>query len=243
MFLSLVTSSLILTSPTTPQQLKTEVQVNICDSTNHISAQLNLDLKKPKIDESSYFIENKNLDLFHQNWVFKIVKNSSKQTATITLKNNDAKQMFAKINTSAKNKKCEYDLHGTFEKLACKMSSEIDLKTLEKNIHDQNYFALLSNEQKQWLSDSNVALPNDVRISSVFSDRDYTIQNELGSVTFGLSTNFKGQEFLEISIRSGETEDKYNIQSKLIGFINSKNIRLCTDQGPISTKDKLESVY
>lgn len=242
MFSYLISSALLI-SPLTAPPLKTEVQVNICDTVNHISTQLNLDLKNPQTDETSYFIENNNLDLYHQNWVFKIVKSSAKQTATISLKNNDSEQMNATVNTSAKNKKCEYDLHGTFEKLACKMNSEIDLKTLEKNLRDQNYFALLSKEQKQWLSDSNFILPTDVAISLAFSDRDYSIQNEFGTATFGLSTNFKGQEFLEISIRSSEKEDKYKVQSKLIDFINSKNIQLCTDQGPINTRDKLESVY
>lgn len=242
MFSYLISSALLI-SPLIAPPLKTEIQVNICDSVAYISTQLNLDLKKPKSDETSYFIENKNLDLFHQSWVFKIVKNSTKQTATISLKNNDSEQMNATINTSAKNKKCEYDLHGTFEKLACKMSSEIELKTLEKNLLDQNFLALLSKEQKQWLSDSKITLPTDVSVSPAFSDRDYSIQNEFGTATFGLSTNYKGQEFLEISIRSGETEDKFKVQNRLIDFINSKNIQLCNDQGPINTRDKLESVY
>ncbi len=243
MFSYLVSSALLLPPPTAVSPFKTEVQVNICDSVAGISTQLNLDLKKPKSDEISYYIENKNLDLFHQNWVFKIVKSSSKQTATISLKNNDSEKTNSVINTTAKNKKCEYDLHGTFEKLACKMSSEIDLKTLEKNLHDQNYSELLSKEQKQWLSDSKITLPTDVTVSPAFSDRDYSIHNQIGTITFGVSTNFKGQEFLEISIRSDETEDKYKVQNTLIDFINSKKIQLCNDQGPINTRDKLESVY
>lgn len=243
MFSYLISSALLMTSPTVVSPLKTEVQVNICDTVNHISTQLNLDLKNPQSDETSYFIENKNLDLYHQNWVFKIVKSPSKQTVTISLKNNDSEPMNATVNTTSKNKKCEYDLHGTFEKLACKMSSEIDLKTLDKNLRDQNYYALLSNEQKKWLSDSKMTLPNDVTASPAFSDRDYSIQNMQGTLTFGLSTNFKGQTFLEISIRSGETDNKYKVQSTLIDFINSKNIQLCDDQGPMNTREKLESVY
>jgi hypothetical protein len=243
MFPFFISSAFIFNPTTSSSHLKTEIQVNICDSTQNISTELKLDLKKPLTDETSYFVENKKLDLYHRNWVFKIVKNSSKQTATISLKNNDSEQMNATVNTSAKNIKCEYDLHGTFEKLACKMNSEIDLKTLEKNLREQNYLALLSKEQKQWLNDSKINLPTDINVSPAFSDRDYSIQNELGTATFGLSTNFKGQTFLEISIRASETEDKYKVQNTLIDFINSKNIQLCSDQGPINTRDKLESVY
>ncbi len=243
MFSCLISSALLLTPPKTVSSLKTEVQVNICDSVAVISTQLNLDLKNPKSDEISYFIENKNLDLFHQNWVFKIVTSSSKPTATISLKNNDSEKTNSVINTTTKNKKCEYDLHGTLEKLACKMSSEIDLKTLEKNLHDRNYLALLSKEQTQWLTDSKMTLPADVTVSPAFSDREFLIQSMLGTATFGLSTNFKGQEFLEISIRTSDTEDKYKVQTTLIDFINSKNIQLCHDQGPVNTRDKLASVY
>lgn len=243
MFLNLITSALLINPSLIQSTLKTEVQVNVCDSVSDVSTVFGLDLNKPQSDQTSFFIENKNLDLYHQDWVFKIIKTPGSQTATISLKNNDSEKAASDANTSAKNKKCEYDLHGTFEKLACKMSSEIDLKTLDKNLRDQNYFALLSKEQKQWLSDSGIILPNDLQVSPAFSDRDYQIQSQTFQPVFGISTNFKGQYFLEISLRAEATEDKYVVQKKLIDFLNTNNIQLCSDQSPINTRDKLKSVY
>lgn len=241
MNLGLLLSIFIFSSPAISAGLKTEIQVNLCDHISALSTQLEFNPAQPKKIETTYYIENKNLDLYRQGWVFKIVKDDSKKIATITLKNNSMPSTDQNLN--AKAKKCEFDLHGTFEKLACKVSSEIDLQDLEKILRKQKYSDLLSKEQAKWLKDENIVLPSDLIQSPAFIDRDYLIQADQLKTTLSFSTNFKNEDFLEISTRSDQHEDQFNKQKNLTDYLIKKNIHLCSDQGAVNTKNKLESVY
>lgn len=217
---------------------RTEVQVNICESSQELSRKLELQTWTQEETEESYLIENKNLELYNNSWVFKAKINTSEDTVDIILKHNQADPTA----TMADSRKCEYDLHGTHKKYACKIENKISLAEFNTLQNTKSFPAMLSNEQLEWLNAENQPLPSDLEITTAFQDQGYTQKTKELKIQLGISTNTKRTEFTEISTRSKSTEDQAT-QQKLVAYLKTKNITLCADQGPLLTKLKLQSHF
>lgn len=217
---------------------RTEVQVNICDPSHDLARKLELQHWTQEETEETYFIENKNLELYKNSWTLKARINNTDETVDIILKHNQADTTA----TITDSRKCEYDLHGTQKKYACKIESQLTQADFNNLKNTNDFAAMLSNEQKSWLQAESQILPADLEITTAFEDQGYTLKTKDLKIQLGISTNKENTEFTEISTRSKSNEDQQT-QQKLLAYLKQKNILLCTDQGPLLTKLKLESYF
>lgn len=218
---------------------KTEVQVNLCESKQSLSAKLSLSVWKQKDSEVSYLLDNSKLELYQAGMVFKIKINTDTQLSEVILKHNQILNDHAVVNTSAD---CEYDLHGEQKKLACKLVNPIPVDDFNRIVESQNYKALLSAEQLTWLNELQIQIPENLQMTSAFSDQDFSTKFKNLKFTLGVSVSAKNQEFIEISTRSPSADEKQT-QKELLEYLKTKNANLCDDQNSIITRLKLESFF
>lgn len=216
---------------------RTEIQVNICEPSHDLAKKLELQNWTQEETEESYLIENRNLDLYKNSWTLKAKINSTDETVDIILKHNQAD-----TSAATDSRKCEYDLHGTQKKHACKIVNNITQQEFNNLQNTKDFKAMLSQEQQTWLKTENQSLPNDLEITTAFEDKGYTLKTKDQKIELGISTNKEKTEFTEISTRSKSIEDQ-QAQTKLLAYLKSKSIILCPDQGPLLTKLKLESYF
>lgn len=222
--------------------LKTEIQVNLCGHFSTIESQLDLHKWNKKKSVETFFIDNKQLKLFNQGWVFKVRIDTDKSSAIVTLKKNEFQNSSEISPVDIQDKNCEYDLHGNLKKLACKLSHEISLAQLRQHQQNEDYAGLLSPAQLAWLNNEKAELPVDLKMTSPFIDRDYVFNFEGLKIALGLTVNNKQQEFIEISTRSG-SENELAEQKRLLDYLKSHDIHVCENQSSIMTKLKLESFF
>lgn len=230
---TLICSYALLSSYALAGNLKTEVQVNICEHADVIQTKLGLENWKSKPTQETYYIENKDLSLFKKNWVFKASINSAKNDVDIILKKNSPTAFSKAL------KKCEYDLHGDSKKLACKMINTISLNEFKHKIHKADYIGLLNDEQKDWLQKENLSIPNDVVLTTAFEDYAFVNNNEL---EISITKNEQGTSFIEASSRSSEKKE-LALQKKILEFLKKHQVALCVDQRAQLTREKLESYF
>lgn len=236
----------------------TEVQINICENFSVVTKKLDLQKWTHQDNQFTQFIENKNLDFYKQGWVLKIEKKENSDTAAVVLKKNYS-FMSAALRISAatsqsplKSAKCEYDLHGTEKKLACKIKNKISLRDFDKAIRSHSFNDLLNDDQKKWFKHEAGVWPHQLEVSSDFIDQDYTKPLALDltqspatvpiEVFLGFSRAQAGQEYIELSARPESLAEKIT-QTKLIELLQSHDVQLCADQGSIHTLDKLKSFW
>lgn len=219
----------------------TEVQVNLCESLSSIESKLSLSKWSKKSSEETYFIESSELALYKQSWVFKAKVDKKNKTAEITLKNNVPLSR-SLTDEYFQIKNCEYDLHGTAKKIACKLSHKIDLDQFNAYHQSQDYIRLLSREQLAWLNDEKVEIPNNLTMTTQFIDQDYSTTESSLKITLGVTKNTKKQEFIEISTRAN-SENEIVAQQNLLRYLKNKKVMLCDNQGAIMTELKLKSFF
>lgn len=231
---------LLLTQFTFAQtSTRTEVQVNICESMATLTEKLQLSAWKAKASQKSYLIDTKSLQLYASDLVFKVKLNPSTEEAEITLKHN---QILNGQKTQATSADCEYDLHGTQKKLACKLSNVLTMNEFLRFVDNQDYLALLNSEQLAWLNELQIQIPPDLQMTFAFHDQDYTSKLQNYKITLGVTKNQRQNEFTEISIRTAEN-DEIQAQRELLTYLKSKNVHICADQNSIFTRLKLESFF
>jgi uncharacterized cupredoxin-like copper-binding protein len=238
MMMNLIAMFLLATTSAAAASTKTEVQVNICESFATLEQKLHLASWQQDAPETSYMIENPHLDLYKSAWVFKVRTNEQDQTAEVILKHNQADP---NKNTND-TRKCEYDLHGAQKKWACKQSNIIALDDFKAQQNKKDFQALLSEDQKNWLTQENQSLPPNLEITTTFTDQGYETNTKDLKIELGLTKNIQNQEFIEISTRAKSAEAPKN-QASLLNYLKSKSITLCKDQGPLMTRLKLESHF
>lgn len=225
----------------------TEVQINICDNFAVVASKLDLPKWHNDAAQSTQFIENTNLDFYQQGWVLKIEKQMAANEISVILKKNFP-ALTSEITTNKlsalKTAKCEYDLHGTDKKLACKMKNKISLRELNSILQTKSFKDLLSDDQKKWFKQENGIWPPDLQITADFTDQDYTQSLPLSTeeIVLGITCTQTGQEFIELSSRTLTTQAQ-SAQITLIQFLQSKNVRVCADQSSVHTLDKLKSFF
>lgn len=233
---------------------KTEVQVNICESFEQTQEKLNLTSWLIEPEKETYFFETKNLKFYRQGWVFKASMTPQKSTVKITLKNNSPLSESISNSKSISNitsyqianeqldVKCEYDLHGNDKKLACKLDSQISIDQFNELIEQKKYSDLLSADQRNWLKSKSVSIPKDLEMTDVIRDQNYENTLQGKKIVMGSSFDSRHNEYLEISVRTNKEYEK-EVQSQLTHYLISNNVELCQDQGPVHTKNKLESYF
>jgi hypothetical protein len=227
MFLLLLFNSMVAhASPVT------EVQVNICDSQTEVQQKLGLTAWQKQQAERVYYIDNRELAFFNSGWVLK-VSFTDKSKAKIILKNNDA--------DAAENKDCEYDLHGEEKKWACKLAEKKDAGKIQRMVDEKEINALLTDEQRQWLFTYNKNIPASAEITTSFTEQSYTLTVGEQVLNLNFGKNSKGREFNEVSSRT--QDDEKTVQSELVAYLKEHNINLCTYQGPVLTRLKLQSYF
>ncbi len=237
MFLLLFLNVVAFASP------KTEVQINICETYAAVSQKLNLQNWKPKAPEQSYFIENPSLDLFKQNWVFKVTVDAEHKTADVSLKFNlPLANANLEQNSELKNEKCEYDLHGDSKKMACKLSYSISYYEFERAQLNRDYSSLLSAEQLEWLRENKMTLPEQMAMTTAFTDQDFSGKSNDLKIVLGVSLGNKKEEFIEFSARSDEASEK-ETQNQLLEYLKNHDVKICKNQNSIYTRMKLESYF
>lgn len=227
--------SLLLTAALSGSvSLKTEVQVNICESFNSLSAKLDLGNWKKKKSEQSLLVENRELFLYKRGWVFK-AKLANTSTVEITLKKNAGVR---RIDESSPE--CEYDLHGELKKMACKLSQTMALADFQQQSAAGNFSALLSRQQLDWLKSDDVELPQNLELTSAFLDEEYGLS--AAKYDLGVTTNASGREFIEISTRADSQIERQK-QTELLQFLRDRGVSVCADQSAIQTRNKLDSFF
>lgn len=218
---------------------KTEVQVNICESFKSVSEKIELSSWKAKAAEKSYFVDNAHLELYKSNLTFKAKVNEPTEQVEIILKHN---QLLTSSDVTSTSANCEYDLHGSQKKLACKVANVISISEFNRFSQNSDFTALLSAEQLNWLHELQTALPQNLQMTTEFQDIDYSSKLKNSKVALGLSKNWRQQEFTEISTRTTQN-DELQAQTELLDYLKSKKIRICDDQNSIMTRLKLESFF
>jgi hypothetical protein len=213
---------------------KTEVQVNICEGSTTLAQKLNLATWDQDPSEESYLIDNKDLQLYNKSWVLKARIDRARDTVEIVLKYNQAGGAL-----EGDGKKCEYDLHGTAKKWACKMSNQLALEDFTQFQNNKDFAGMLSAEQKAWLQSENQTLPSNLEITRAFIDQSYSNDQK---INIGVGTSIDRTEFIEASTRT-KSDEALDVQAKLLSYLKSKKIALCADQGPLLTRLKLESFF
>lgn len=234
--------NLIIASALIVSNLKTEVQVNLCENYSTLSTQLDLKSWNKKKSEEIFFVENRSLFLYNRGWIFKVKIDNENATATITLKKNQAMDSSEMTLKDAENKNCEYDLHGKAKKLACKLNNEMSLDKFNGYIQNHEFFSLLSRRQSDWLNEEALELPNDLIITTAFRDQDYILEVEGIKFVLGVTVNSTNQEFIEISTRA-DSQNEINYQKKILEYLKSLDVKICENQNSMMTKSKLESYF
>jgi hypothetical protein len=213
---------------------KTEVQVNICEGSATLAQKLNLATWEQELSEEFYLIDNKGLQLYNKSWVLRARIDRIEDTVEIVLKYNQASAAL-----EGDSKKCEFDLHGTAKKWACKMSNQLSFEDFTQFQNNKDFAGMLSAEQKAWLQSENQSLPSNLEITTAFTDQSMTNDQK---ISLGVSTNIDRTEFIEASTRV-KSDDALDAQAKLLSYLKSKMVVLCADQGPLLTRLKLESFF
>ena len=229
-------SLLLSTSLSFAASQKTEVQINICETQDQLKDKLQLSDWKKKDPEQSYFVDNQNLSLYKNNWVFKITLTAD-STIEVSLKNNKSGP-----EDKDDGKKCEYDLHGSTRKWACKVTNIVSEKDIQQAEASNNFLLLLNDDQLNWLRDNNVKIPTDAVMTDAFVDQDRTTKLKDLKITLGISKGTRGDEFIELSNRSDDGNEK-DYQTKMLKYLKDNNVNVCADQGSIHTRMKLESFF
>ncbi len=120
---------------------KTEGQVNICESFQSVYDKLDLSSWKAKTAEKSYLIDNSHLDLYKSNLTFKAKVIEKADQVEIIVKHNQVLTNSDVISTSSD---CEFDLHGSQKKLACKLTNAIFLSEFNRLRQNGEFTALLN---------------------------------------------------------------------------------------------------
>lgn len=228
----------------------TEVQINICESFDSVAKKLDLQKWQTGDPQSTQFIENTDLELYKQGWIFKIEKGHDPNNLTVILKNNSpliamtTKKLAVDAVTALKATKCEYDLHGTDRKLACKMKNKISLQDFNKAVRKNSFKDLLSDEQKKWFKDEGGLWPHNLQITSHFIDQDYTqsFSTKIQEIVLGVTRSKVGQEFIELSTRTSISEDQ-SAQTELINLLQAHSVQICQSQSSVHTLDNLKSFF
>jgi hypothetical protein len=216
---------------------RTEVQVNICEGSATVAQKLTLGNWDQQQTEESVLIDNKDLQLYGKNWVFKVRIDRIEDTVEVILKYNQA----GSTNIETDSKKCEHDLHGTSKKWACKMVHELSLEDFDRLQNSKDFAGMLSAEQKTWLHSENLILPSNLEITTPFTDQSYSLKADQ-KIDLGIGTSVDGIEFLEASTRA-KSDEAIAAQIDLLNYLKSKHVVLCADQGPLLTRLKLESFF
>lgn len=181
-------------------------------------------------------IDNKDLQLYGKSWVFKVRIDRVEDTVEVILKHNQAGPTFEE------DKKCEYDLHGSAKKWACKMVHELSLEDFDRLQNAKDFAGMLSAEQKSWMQSENLVLPSNLEITTPFTDQSYSFKSSDLKIDLGIGTSVNGTEFIEASTRA-KSDEALAAQTKLLNYLKSKQVILCADQGPLLTRLKLESFF
>lgn len=216
---------------------RTEVQVNICESSSTLAQKLNLANWDQELTEESALIDNDDLQLYNKSWVLKARIDRTEDSVEVIVKHNQADPAL-----EADTKKCEYDLHGTLKKWACKMSNLLSLEDFNQLQNKRDFAGMLNAEQKAWLQSENQTLPSNLEITTSFTDQSYRVKAGDQKIDLGISTSAGRTEFIEVSTRA-KSDEALDAQAKLLSYLKSKNVTLCTDQGPLLTRLKLESYF
>lgn len=222
--------------------LKTEVQINLCEQFSTLNTKLDLHKWDKKKSDETYFIENKFLFLFHKGWVFKVQIDRKQNTAVVMLKKNALLNTGEITPNDIASKNCEYDLHGDSKKISCKLNNEISLDKFYHDLQNRDFVAILSHKQTDWLKEKNMDLPVNLQITTGFNNQDYILNENGLKIVLGVTVNAKQQEFIEFSARS-DSQNELKDQKKLLNYLRSKNVQLCENQNAMLTQSKLESYF
>lgn len=218
------------------EQLKTEVQVSLCQSQIDIVNQLHNSKLKLKRQGETFFIESRSLSLYQQNWVIRVRVNSLDNAVEVALKNNKSTtDMLA-------TKKCEYDLHDSQKKLACKLVNHITLDEFQKISVRKDYISLLSAEQKDWLQQNQISSDADWQMAGSFIEQSVSLSFNSYEITLDFSKDNLESEYNEISTR---VLSRFEIpaQKDLQNFVKAQSLVPCEDQSVKLTLKKLKSFF
>jgi hypothetical protein len=212
---------------------KTEVQINICETQSQLEKKLDLKKWKKSEAEQTYFADNGDLNLFKRGWVFKITLED--ENIKVTLKYNKATDADSEHD-------CEYDLHGDDRKWACRINNQMSFKEFQELQAANDLLLLLNEQQLNWLRKHSITIPWNTILTTAFRDQNFSQKVSDTKFVLGVSKNSRGTEFIELSSRADEKNEKA-VQAKMHKYLKDHNINRCPNQGSIQTRLKLESFF
>lgn len=203
-----------------------EHQIRLCDDQKNIFKKLNLqDLSGKK--RIVLYAETANRFYQQNNWTIRLKIKSEKVEI-------DVKRRMGKNEATPESSQveCEYDRHGSSVEKTCKLSHEISFLKLSQIISGgKNWSAVLSTEQKKWLTEKAAFREDVLFYGSLKNIRHGFKHPEFGDVTVDL-VHLAGNDsvtYHEISIRYPKSEEGKKADL-FEDYVKSEKLITCPDQ-------------
>ncbi len=230
------------------KDLKTEVQVSLCEPSSAVAQKLELEDWVRSREFKSYLLDNRNMSLFKAGWSARVRLDNKNNVAEITLKKNSP-ILSNPMNSNSKfldeditKKKCEYDLHGPYKKLACKITYEISVQEFTKIQNSGDLLALFNKTQLEWLDAEGFKIPSNVELAGPFENQSFILVKKNSEIALDISSFKKTNEFIEISSRVNE-DDEHEAYGKILDLISVRDLITCSDQQISNSRKKLEAFF